>query len=139
MEEIWKDIPGYEGKYKVSNLGNIVSYKTNKKCYFSDSKNYKRVLLYKNGKAFGYSVHRIVAQAFLPNPNNYPCVNHIDCDGSNNKVDNLEWCTYKENNDYRDGNIKRNIRFAINSIKGKYPDRTDLTDKLEDIIKELPH
>lgn len=137
MEEIWKDIKDYEGKYVVSNLGNIKSLKTNKKCYLSKSKCYKRVLLYKDGKAKGYSVHRLVAQAFIPNPNNYPCVNHLDCDGSNNNANNLEWITYKENNNYKNHNLKKHLSSAISMMKSNYPEREDLINELEKIKCEI--
>lgn len=137
MKEIWKDIKDYEGKYKVSNLGNVKSVKKNKNCYLSNSKCYKRVLLSKNGDKKGYAVHRLVAQAFIPNPNNYPCVNHIDCDGSNNKVDNLEWVSYKENNNYKNHNLKKYLSLSILLLSKKYPERNDLLKKLEEIKKEI--
>ena len=137
MEEIWKDIDGYEGRYIISNYGNIKSKKTNKNVYFSNSKKYKRVLLSKDGKAKGYSVHRLVAQNFIPNPNNYPCVNHLDCDGRNNRVDNLEWCTYKENNNHKTHNLKRYITNSIVFIETNYPNKTDLINKLKDVQNEI--
>lgn len=137
MVEIWKDIKGYEDNYIISNCGNIKSKKTNKNVYFSNSKNYKRVLLSKNGKAKGYSVHRLVAQNFIPNPNNYPCVNHLDCDKTNNRVDNLQWCTYKQNNNHKNHNLKRYITNSINIIKKDYPNKVDLLNKLKEIQEEI--
>jgi len=99
--EIWKPVVGYETRYEVSNLGNIRStyfrVKRNKKLY--QDKIYPRLILQikASGKTKALKVHRVVAQAFIPNPENKPCVNHIDNNSSNNSVSNLEWCTLKEN------------------------------------------
>lgn len=110
--EVWKDIVGYEGLYKVSNLGRvksldrIVTHKNGRKRLFKGKlitpfKNeYFMVVLSKNGKKSSSNIHRLVAQAFIPNPNNLPEVNHIDENKSNNKVSNLEWCTSKYNINY---------------------------------------
>ena len=137
MKEIWKDIKDYEGLYQVSNLGNVKSLKTNKNLYYSKSKNYLRVSLNKNGIRKGYSIHRLVAQAFIPNPNNYPCVNHKDCNGNNNKVNNLEWCTYKQNNSYKNHHLKRNISFAIYFLKRNYSNEIELISELEKIRNKI--
>ena len=101
MQEIWKDIKGYEGLYQVSNLGNVYSIKNNKllKLHISH-KGYVVVCLYKNNKQHTQQIHRLIAQAFIPNPNNLPCVNHKDENPGNNDFRNLEWCTYKYNNNY---------------------------------------
>ncbi len=106
--EIWKDINGYEGLYQVSNLGRVRSFPrygtTNCIHYLSTkiygSNRYVRVVLSKDDVRHSFSVHRLVAEAFLPNPNNLPMVNHKDEDSSNNCVDNLEWCDVKYNNTY---------------------------------------
>lgn len=104
--EIWKDISGYEGKYQISNLGRVKrlgNNKTKKEKIKIPAKNkdgYLRVNLYKEGKYKTFTVHRLVAEAFIQNPNNYPCVNHKDENPSNNNVDNLEWCDYKYNSNY---------------------------------------
>ena len=107
MMEIWKDIPGYENLYQVSNLGNIrrilfINNKIQKKKITiikkqTNKRNRIQASLYKNGKRKNLLVHRLVAMAFLDNPNNYPEVNHIDGNSLNNNVDNLEWCTKKYN------------------------------------------
>jgi hypothetical protein len=101
MKEIWKDISGYEGIYQVSNKGNVRSYKA-----FKNGENLKPrkrrggyfgVGLSKNGKVNYQLVHRLVAIAFIENPQNKPYVNHIDENPSNNNVENLEWVTNNEN------------------------------------------
>lgn len=105
--EIFKDIPGYEGLYQVSNLGNIrrilfINNQVQKKKITiikkqTNKRNRIQASLYKNGKRKNLLVHRLVAMAFLDNPNNYPEVNHIDGNSLNNNVNNLEWCTKKYN------------------------------------------
>lgn len=102
-QEIWKDITGYEGLYQVSNLGRVKSLKNDKEKILKpaiSSKGYLFVNLYKQQKTTHYKVHRIVAKAFIPNPNNLPQVNHKDEDKTNNCVINLEWCTAKYNINY---------------------------------------
>lgn len=106
MEEIWKEIEGYEGEYEVSNLGNVrsLNYRRSGKLkllkQYTDKKGYEYVRLSKNGKGKIYKVHRLVAMAFIPNPDNLPIVNHIDECKNNNMVSNLEWCTVAYNNTY---------------------------------------
>lgn len=94
MEEIWKDIEGYEGLYQVSNLGRVKGLKRGGiiKPQLSH-RGYYRVGLYKNRKYHAATVHRLVAIAFVPNPYNLPEVNHKDENKTNNRADNLEWCT----------------------------------------------
>lgn len=96
MKEIWKNIDGYDGKYQVSNLGNVKSYKNLKKELCKNG--YLRVTLYKEGKAKRFLVHRLVANTFLENKSNKPQVNHIDGNKTNNQINNLEWVTSSENN-----------------------------------------
>ena len=105
MSEIWKPIKGYEGKYEISNYGRVKSYAQNKDGKITagllNQKGYRVVRLYdqpQHGK--WYQVHRLVAMAFIENPNNYEQVNHKDEDKSNNHVDNLEWCTNTYNARY---------------------------------------
>ncbi len=100
MKEEWKPIKGYEGLYEVSNTGKIKSFYFGKTRILSPRKNplgYLHLVLYKDKVKKDLRVHRLVASAFIPNPNNKPEVNHIDGDKENNNVDNLEWATRKEN------------------------------------------
>lgn len=99
MEE-WKDIEGYEGIYQISNLGNVKSLKYHKEKRIKSNKNrngYLKIGLILNGKRKHISIHRLVAKAFIPNPNSLPEVNHIDGNKENNKVENLEWNNRKQN------------------------------------------
>lgn len=124
MEE-WRDIPGYESKYQVSNLGRIKSLINNKgKSYEKILKlnlkkhGYLQVGLYKNNKVKYFRVHRLVAQLFVENPFNYTEVNHKDENRTNNNFENLEWCTIKYNNNYgnRNINISRTNKKPIKCI-----------------------
>lgn len=95
-KEIWKDIPGYEGLYKISSYGNIMNKKNNNLKYMN-RRGYLYVSLWKNNKGKKYRVHRLVAEIFIPKIQGKDVVNHIDENKRNNKVDNLEWCTQQEN------------------------------------------
>jgi len=98
MIEVWKDVVGYEGLYIVSNFGNVLGIKSNVTLKPSlNHKGYEQVVLSKQGKQKTVRVHRLVAQAFIPNLENKPQVNHIDCNKQNNCVTNLEWVTNSEN------------------------------------------
>lgn len=109
--EIWKDIEGYEGLYKVSSHGNVLSLKycgSNRKHLLApntDHKGYLMAHLSKKGKTKTFKIHRLVASAFIPNHNNLPQVNHKDENPLNNCVNNLEWCDRAYNNNY--GTIKQ--------------------------------
>lgn len=118
--EVWKKIP-YSDEYEVSNYGRIrhmyenrydINTKKIKKIkkikYLKPIKRcgYERIRIYENRNKFKtYQVHKLVAEAFIPNPNNYPIINHKDFNRSNNHVDNLEWCTYSYNRLYRRENV----------------------------------
>ena len=136
--EQWKDIPGYEGLYVISNLGEIKSVRRN--TIMKPSllpKGYKQIGLTKDGKRTYSSVHRLVAKTFIDNPNNLPCVNHKDCNPGNNKVENLEWCSILENNNYKNHKLKMNVSIALYRLKKDYPGETKLINKLEEIQDEI--
>ena len=95
--EIWKDIKDYEGLYQVSNLGNVRNKRTEKVLIGGIKRGYREVIILKDTKRKYKLVHRLVAEAFIPNAENHPQVNHIDGNKLNNKVNNLEWCTRSEN------------------------------------------
>lgn len=118
MCEIWKDIAGYEGLYQVSNLGNVrgLTFRNNQvegreKIHpISKTDNgygYHIVSLRKYGKRKNFYVHRIVAAAFIEKPEGKDCINHLDYDKHNNRVDNLEWCTQLENTRYSVSRMRR--------------------------------
>lgn len=100
MKEIWKEIFGYDGDYLISNYGRVMSYKKSPKIMrpsHSTKSPYYKVQLFRNGEYKIFAVHRLVAEAFLPKIDGKPCINHKDGVPSNNRVDNLEWCTMSEN------------------------------------------
>ena len=107
MEEIWKDIKGYEGLYQVSNLGRVKSFhgRTEKEKILqpNNKSKYSQLLLVKDKKRKIAHVHRLVAEAFIPNTENKPQVNHKDENRKNNRVDNLEWCDCSYNIIYSQG------------------------------------
>ena len=119
---IWKDIKCYEGFYQVNNLGKVKSLvrKGNlKERILKPSvglNKYLHVVLCKNGQLKTFSVHRLVAEAFILNPNNRSCINHKDGDKLNNKVWNLEWATYKENMRHADTTGLRNVKGEAHSL-----------------------
>lgn len=116
MQEEWKSIKGFENSYEVSNLGNVRSidryciqknnrsekynhiYKGKILKQFKNKAGYMQVQLSYRYKSYPKRVHRLVAETFIDNPNDYSCVNHIDGNKLNNNVDNLEWCSYSHNN-----------------------------------------
>ena len=133
--EVWKDIIDYEGLYQVSNLGRVKSVdrivNNDKKKYklkgillskCISKKGYYIVSLCKNSKSKTFLVHRLVSNAFIKNNLNKPCVNHIDGVKTNNKVSNLEWCTYKENTQHALKNKLMNINHMYVINKKSYKD-----------------
>ena len=126
MNEEWRDIPGYEGLYQVSNLGRVKSLeKIDARGWHRKEKilvqidnmhGYYQLMLYKNKNKKKISVHRLVALAFIPNPNNYPCVNHKDENPSNNCIENLEWCDDFENRTHAHKNGLRKMEEIIERI-----------------------
>ena len=122
--EEWRDVVGYEGLYMVSSFGRIVglprTYLLGNGKKYTRSKSYRilepfphprkkllyyRISLSKNNKRKFFYVHRLVAMAFIPNPNNYPFIDHIDRNGLNNSTSNLRWCTQEMN--MRNGNTRK--------------------------------
>lgn len=136
MQEIWKDIKGYEGLYQVSNLGRVKSLyrkiktingyvKTVRQKLLKqtiDDTGYYVVSLWKNNKHIRPHIHRLVAENFIINIENKPCINHIDGNKLNNNVLNLEWCTAKENNIHAYENGLNPSRKKVNQydLNGKY-------------------
>ena len=137
LNEIWRDIKHYEGKYMISNYGRVKSLISNK--YISvhiNNYGYLFVKLYaKNGKRRQEYIHRLVAMTFLENPDNLPEVNHKDEDRQNNYVDNLEWCTHEYNQNY--GNHNKRISDSSKGLKRHNKKCIRLSDKkIFDCIKD---
>lgn len=102
-----RDIRDFEGKYAITEDGKIWSYRRNKFLKPNiRSDGYLAVFLSDKGSTKWFTIHQLVARTYIPNPDSLPCVNHKDENPANNSVDNLEWCTYKYNNNY--GNHNRN-------------------------------
>lgn len=134
-KEIWKPILGYEGLYEISNKGNVKALarklymkQLNCKPYYNKPEKilkfdlglYKRITLCKNNKTKRFLVHRLVAEHFLPNPNNYDFINHIDLDKYNNNISNLEWCNINENNSHFIDKSVTSSRYIGVSFKKNY-------------------
>ena len=121
--EIWKPIKGFEGLYEISNLGRVktIGRKAKNGTFFPtkllklkpNKMGYILVALHKDGKIKRVGLHRLVAIHFIPNPNNYQIVNHLDRNPSNCRVDNLEWCTQSHNCRW-DGALERRAKAQIN-------------------------
>ena len=116
----WKEIPNTDGLYLVSDEGKIFSVRSNKVLKNQRIHNgYWRIELNINGEYKRYFIHRLVAETFIPNPDNLPCVNHKDENPSNNHVSNLEWCTHKYNTNYGTC-IERIIKNKPKKDSGEY-------------------
>ena len=123
-----KDIANYDGQYKICKNGKVWSSITEK--YLSPAKTsggYYTVSLYKNKKSKTHYIHRLLAEAFIANPDNMPCINHIDGIKDNNDLSNLEWCSYSENNRHaysnglsKKGNLRYNSKLRENHIKSVF-------------------
>ena len=140
-KEIWKDIKGYEGLYQVSNLGRVRSYQRNKQGrlvnQYYDKRGYKVVTISKQSKLKLCKVHRLVAQAFIPNPEGKPQVNHIDENKGNNCVDNLEWCDNKYNARYGTKAKRAYETSQLRGNNGLIPQKAVIQCNLNgDVIKE---
>lgn len=120
-EEKWKLITEIDNLYAISSLGRIMSMRDSrimKTCVRSGYEN--AILSNIDGKQVGFLVHRLVATAFIPNPNCYPIINHKDINTLNNNIDNLEWCSYKYNCIYNDANKKRGAKMRGRQAHNKY-------------------
>lgn len=136
MVEVWKSISGYGGLYKVSSYGRVCNSQKVMKLTV-DKRGYFSVGLHKNGKTKTCSVHRLVAQAFLNNPDGLPEVNHKDEDKQNNSVENLEWCTRQYNCTYGNRIEKQKEALAKTLAKKGYLPKSDRKEKLREIFNEM--
>ena len=132
MVEEWKDIKGYEGIYKISNLGKVVRIKGSQEYPMKVWNNgrYMEIRLSKDGKSTHFTLHRLLAMHFIPNPNNLPFVNHIDENKLNNSINNLEWCTQVYNTNYDEGKHPIIVLDELSGIETTYP-------TIRDCIKSL--
>ena len=134
-KEIWKPVVGLEYRYMISSLGRVkrLAYEVTDsmgrhtrhsdkimKVRIGTKTGYPQVNLWVGEKSKPFNIHRLIAEAFIPNPNNYPCVNHIDEDRSNSVLGNLEWCTYEYNSTY--GSAREKRRNALKSFYENHPE-----------------
>ena len=139
----WRPIKDYEGLYEISNTGLVKALEKrvdSGKCHRTwnshikrfgvDAKGYLRVSLSKEGVNKTYKVHRLVATAFIPNPLQLPCVNHIDGNKTNNHVSNLEWCTHSEN-------LKHAFKTGLKRNDGEFNSQSKLTQEDVDHIRAV--
>lgn len=136
MEEVWTDIEGYENLYAISSKGRCWSYKTNKLLKESiNNDGYLRFSLFKNGKHKRYLAHRLVAKSFVANPNQYPEINHINENIKDNCVENLEWCTHKQNINYGSRNKKVSLALKNNQNSAKRVQNIDTLKIYDSLTK----
>ena len=139
-ELYWRDIRNFEGLYEVSREGEVVSlnyHRTGKKKVLKpgvDKKGYLVVYLYKNGVKKKYLIHRLVADAFIPNPLNLPEINHKNEDKTDNRVENLEWCDHKHNINFG----TRNLRVAEKMTNGKLSKSVVQLTKEGEFVRNWP-
>lgn len=141
FDEIWKDVPGFDGDYKASTRGRIKSFKGNTPIIMSLHTNkrtgYVYVGLCKDGEVHTTTVHRVVAETFIPNPDNLPCINHKDENKENNYIENLEWCSYQYNLTYGTHTERaKETRKARGSDKFLYKYSIENRDYINKRIKE---
>ena len=120
--EEWRDVVGYEGRYQVSSMGRVKSFKWNKERFLKpsmDKDGYLLVTLCAGGKRKTLKVHRLVCEAFHGNPDNKPQVNHINEDKTDNRACNLEWCTCKQNVNHGSRNERVSKPVGQYSLDGK--------------------
>ena len=132
--ETWKPINGYEGLYEVSDLGNV---RRDGRVLKPQSRRhgYLSVWLYGVGdRRKQFSIHRLVAEAFCENPNNYSEVNHLDENKQNNRADNLEWCSHKQNSSYG----SRRAKISEKNTNGKQSKQIAQYTKNGDLVKVFP-
>lgn len=140
MKEIWKTIVGYEN-YQVSNLGRVRSLRHNNVYYLNpmrrgyEGQKYECVRLFNECGYKKFSVHRLVASYFIPNPNNYPIINHKDENKLNNCADNLEWCTYEYNMRYNDLSKRKGEKLKNRKDQSK---QIEMYTKSGELIKIFP-
>ena len=132
-DEIWKPVAGYEDLYEVSNLGRVRRKAWQIVKGKAEKGEYRRVKLCKDGEEKQFLVHRLVAEAFVPNPNSLTIVNHKDERPSNNRADNLEWCTYKHNSNWG----TRNERISSRSANVSSVIATDIATGEETVYRSI--
>ena len=132
MNEIWQDVKGFEGFYQISNLGNLKSLERvvrnvngtrvvpEQLMKFTTRSGYYNVILRKYGQRHSRQIHRLVAEAFIPNPQGHPIVNHKDFNKKNNCVENLEWCTQAHNIQWSKENLCKPTKNTYSSSGEKY-------------------